>query len=191
MKNYIDYYDLEKYLFDTVRTTFQKEKQLNAFDFFCIIIWKANRAKSKIANLLLKKGKDLPEQVKQLTSQIYNIKSINDKLSALMKDWGFRLPMASAILTVLYPDHFTIYDTRVCDILNKHKHIDNRKTFDSKLKGYLEYLEDVKNAEPKFLSLRDKDRYLWGKSFAEQLKKDIATSFHKTRISGSSAVHHP
>jgi hypothetical protein len=27
------------------------------------------------------------------------------------------------------------------------------------------------------LSLRDKDRYLWGKSFRDQLTKDVATAF--------------
>lgn len=34
-----------------------------------------------------------------------------------MKNRGFRLPMASAIATVLYPNDFTVYDIRVCEML--------------------------------------------------------------------------
>jgi hypothetical protein len=37
------YYDLETYLFDTVSRRFAEEHTLTAFDFFCIVIWKANR----------------------------------------------------------------------------------------------------------------------------------------------------
>lgn len=35
----------------------------------------------------------------------------------------------------------------------------------------------VKNAVPFRYSLRDKDRYLWGKSYAEQLERDIQRGF--------------
>lgn len=49
------YFNLESYLFHTVGPRFAKEKQLSAFDFFCIVAWKANRAKSKIAKKLLSK----------------------------------------------------------------------------------------------------------------------------------------
>jgi hypothetical protein len=34
-----------------------------------------------------------------------------------MRDWGLRLPMASAILTILYPEDFTVSDVRVCQML--------------------------------------------------------------------------
>ena len=34
-----------------------------------------------------------------------------------MDEWGFRLPMGSAILTVCFPASFSVYDTRVCDQL--------------------------------------------------------------------------
>lgn len=51
---YLDYYYLEQYLFDVVSARFQTVGTLSAFDFFCIVIWKANRAKSKVAKRLLK-----------------------------------------------------------------------------------------------------------------------------------------
>ncbi len=49
----LQYYHLEPYLFDTVHNGFAKKGQLSAFDFFCILIWKANCAKSKHASRLL------------------------------------------------------------------------------------------------------------------------------------------
>lgn len=37
----------------------------------------------------------------------------------------------------------------------------------------------VREYEPKNISLRDKDKLLWGKSFYEQLNKDIKFKFKK------------
>jgi hypothetical protein len=178
MHNFLDYYNLEQYLLETVRPRFHKNHSLNAFDFFCIIIWKANRAKSNIAKRVLRKGNNLNTVVKKLTKQIYITKTYKGKLNVVMVGWGFRLPMASAILTVLYPDDFTVYDTRVCDVLQKHHKLGSLVDFDSIWLGYQEFIFDVKNEEPKGLSLRDKDRFLWGKSFAEQLQKDVTKNFN-------------
>ena len=55
MRDYLKYFDREQYLFDDVRSRFHDEHSLGAFDFFSIVIWKANRAKSKIARRILKK----------------------------------------------------------------------------------------------------------------------------------------
>jgi hypothetical protein len=37
----------------------------------------------------------------------------------------------------------------------------------------------VEEAAPDGLSLRDKDRYLWGQSFSKQLQNDIKKMFNK------------
>ena len=44
-------------------------------------------------------------------------------------------------------------------------------------KGYCEYMKAVKANAPAHLSLRDKNRFLWGKSGLEQLKSDVASEF--------------
>jgi len=49
---YLKYHIIENYLFDEVHKNFHKNGYLNAFDFFCIVIWKANRVKSIIAGNL-------------------------------------------------------------------------------------------------------------------------------------------
>jgi hypothetical protein len=176
--NYLDYYDLESYLFDVVHPRFAAAGTLSAFDFFCIVVWKANRAKSKVAkNLRANRPGSLDEIVAELTSGVAKQATARDQLRYLFETWGLRLPMASAILTVLYPDEFTVYDVRVCDQLGAFHKLVNYMRFDSLWTAYEAFRARVIEVAPAGLSLRDKDRYLWGKSFAEQLHGQIARGF--------------
>jgi hypothetical protein len=49
----------------------------------------------------------------------------------------------------------------------------NTGRFETLWAGYSRYLQAVQESEPSHLSLRDKDRYLWGRSSANQLVADI------------------
>jgi len=179
--DYSKYYNLEEYLFKEITKKFQNKGHIDAFDFFCIIIWKANRAKTKIAKKLcaISNSNDLNHICIKITSEIFNITSNNNKLKNLLTKWKFRLPMASAILTVLYPDEFTVYDIRVCTILQKYHDLSYKTKVDEVIKGYFEFLEDVRKKLPEKSDLRDKDKYLWGKSFYEDLCKDIEYGFER------------
>ena len=182
--DYIEYYDLEKYLFETVKPDYDQKKTISAEDFFCIVIWKANRAKSKIAKKLLKRGyTDLESAVRVLMQNIAEAGNAKERLRILFVDWEFPLPMASAILTVLYPDEFTIYDYRVSEILKISGGLDdpgNKTKFETLWHCYTKYIELVRGAAPQDMSLRDKDRYLMGKSFKEQLGNDVKNLFGHT-----------
>jgi hypothetical protein len=178
--DYRKFYDIENYLFEEVSRRFSELGYLEAFDFFCIIIWKANRSKSKIAKRLLSKGHpDLNSAVIALTKSLAKAENRKARMKILFEDWGFLLPMASAILTVLYPMSFTIYDVRVCEELNDFDKLQNKTNFDSLWNGYEKFIAAVKEAKPSEYSLRDKDRCLWGKSFYGQLKNDIDEKFQK------------
>ena len=170
---------LESYLFNTVHRRFAEQGYLGAFDFFCIVIWKANRAKTKVAKRLLgDTKKTLDEVVVELTKTIAAQETPKDKMRLLMfGNIRFRLPMASAILTVLYPDEFTVYDYRVCDTLDGFRNLTNLTNIDKLWEGYSAFKSAVISNTPPGLSLRDRDRYLWGKSFRDQLTNDIATAF--------------
>jgi len=176
---YIQLYGLESYLFNTVHQRFAKQGYLTAFDFFCIVIWKANRAKSKVAKRLLgHTERTLDEVVIELTAGIAAQEMMKDKMGMLMfGNIRFRLPMASAILTVLYPDEFTVYDYRVCNMIGGFRNISNLTNIDKLWEAYIAYKNSVISNSPSRLSLRDMDRYLWGKSFREQLATDIASGF--------------
>lgn len=163
--DYKKYYYLENYLFNEVNKNFHKRGHLLPEEFFCIVIWKSNRAKTKIKDKLLNFGK-LNGMVENMTKEIFNASSFQTKLEILLEKWTFSMPMATAILTVLYPDDFTVYDIRVRDQLDI-KDFSGRKNEIEKY--FSEFLPAVKKCSGK--TLRDKDRILWGKSFYEDLKK--------------------
>lgn len=186
--DYLRFYDMEKYLFEEVNKRFHEAHYIDAFDFFCIVIWKANRAKSKIARRLLARDEfgrhDLNEIVQSLTSSLYEAATPEQKMKILFEKWGFALPMATAILTVLWPEYFTIYDYRVCEQILEFKKIafqnlGNKSNFVEIWKGYQEFKKAVDESVSANISLRDKDRFLFGRSFAEQLKMDIDGLFLK------------
>jgi hypothetical protein len=180
--DFIAYSNLEQYLFTEVHKRFHKEHSIGAFDFFSIIVWKANRAKSRIAHRLRladQKHADLESIVRSLTEALYA--TSGDRRLGLLLDrdkWGFRLPIASAILTVFWPDEFTVYDFRVCDQLNAFEGLANCTKIDRILREYPQFVIAVNNRVLKELSLRDKDRYLWGRSIAQQLDKDLIREFN-------------
>lgn len=177
---FLQYYNLENYLFDVVQRRFAASGTLSAFDFFCIVIWKANRAKSRIAERLLEHGPgyaDLESAVGALLAEVSAAEDVKGRLRVLMSGWKFRLPMASAILTALYPEEFTVYDVRVCGALNAFHNLESRSNFESLWAGYSEFVAAVRGQAPQHPHLRDKDRFLWAQSFARQLQSDIADQF--------------
>lgn len=171
------YYNLESYLFEQVSKRFQEDGSIGAFDFLSIVIWKANRAKTKIAKRLLANSDSLEEAARKLTSLLYEAKSDEERLAILMSCYGFLLPMASSILSVFWPERFTVYDIRVCEELRDFDWVGNLSKQSKVWDGYLKYRTAVIEATPTELTLRDKDRYLWGRSAASQLKTDILDRF--------------
>lgn len=179
--DFAKYYYLENYLFGEVSERFRREQSLPAFDFFCIVIWKANRAKSKIATRLLAHGHDdLDSAVGDLLRQVSDVNDAKARLGILVNGWGFRLPMASAILTVLYPEEFTVYDVRVCDVLGDFKDAQYKANPDVLWDRYSRYVDRVRTEVPAKPNLREKDRFLWGKSFESQLRGDVARCFKES-----------
>jgi len=178
--DYIKFYNLENYLLKDVGSKFRKNGFLDAVDFFCIVIWKANRAKSKIAKKILRisKAQNLDKAVKLLTKNIYKEKDYKEKLKILLKNWEFGLPMASAILSILYPNIYSVYDYRVCAVLNNYQDLYYKKPTEKQINGYFDFVNSVKKISHA-KNLRDKDKELWGKSFYEDLKKDIKNNFKK------------
>lgn len=187
-QDYRKYYDLDQYLFNEVAKNFQSNRTLSVEDFFCIIIWKAERSKSICATRLKNGRKSLQAAVSSLMDAIANANSAKERLRILLsKKWGFSLPTASAILTVLYQNEFSVYDFRVCEALerikegsgSKFRSLRNRSNFDKLWDEYTEFLKAVGEVAPDGLSLREKDRWLWGYSFAAQLKADADKEFPK------------
>lgn len=187
MDDYKKYYNLDKYLFEDLNEKFKRNHVLNVFDFFCIVIWKANRAKSKVANRIKLKEPNLEKAVYEITTHLFSASNDEERLRILMVDWKLRLPMSSAILTVLFPDRFSVYDYRVCEILGKFEDLGHKVKFESIWNGYSQYIKGVQQFVSSESTLRNKDKYLWGKSFCEDLARDIQDGF--PRRSTKDLVH--
>lgn len=171
-------YDEEAHLFDVVGPRFRRQGTLSAYDFFRIVRWKANRAISKVAKRLQgESGTDLEKAVSSLTRQLSAASDAQERFLVLVRGWRLRLPIASAILTVLYPEDFTVYDVRACDQVRGFHGLSARQSPDTLWRGYLEFKAAVERAAPAGLSLRDKDRFLWARSRHEDLAASIRTQF--------------
>ncbi len=174
--DYLQFYDLEQHLFSRVHRSFHAVGCLNAFDFFLIVRWKSSRRKDLIIARLCECGdRDLDKGALWLTRQVHQASNHEERLGILMGP-GIGLAMATAILTVLYPEDFTVYDQRACDALshlNDFSKIGNRATPARIWEGYKEFREAVRENTPDHLSLRDKDRWLWAKDWVEKLEHEI------------------
>ena len=177
---YLDYYDIENYLFSRVHERFRKDGYIRSFDFFSIVRWKSNRPKRMIRNDLLKERcPDLDEAVKSLTREIHEAEGHENRLKILIGVRGIGLAMATAILTVLYPDYFTVYDTRVCEQLGCFSNLGSR-SISTIWEGYEEFRravreEAVRRGAPESLWLRDMDRWLSTADVVDQLKREGCT----------------
>jgi len=172
MGDYLKFYDLEKFLFDEVGPRFRKDGTIEAVDFFMIFIWKANRAKTRVRDRLKRRAGTFETAVAQIAASLSAATHEKERLRILMEDWELKIPMASAILTVLDDKHFTVYDIRVCKQLALEYRPD-REFSDALWADYEKYREAVvKRTPPEIESLRDRDRFLWGKSLRLDAERD-------------------
>jgi hypothetical protein len=182
--NYLKYYDLEKYLFGPVRERFNQEGVIDPVDFYMILIWKSNRSKNYGKDRLFEAAGNFPNAVRKISDAIYHAHEPKEKLKILLDDpWKFSVALGSAILTALYPLEFTVCDTRVCTQLHKMMKSPPPPPFPKTLSAsasrydlvwrqYQLFKKAVEDHTSPELCLRDKDRYLFSKSFYEQALED-------------------
>jgi hypothetical protein len=172
MMNYLKFYDLEKYLFEEIGPQFRQSGTIEPIDFFMIFIWKSNRAKTKVRDRLKSRAGTFDKAVVEIARSLTASKGNKGRLRILMQDWEFRLPMASAVLTVLYEKEFTVYDIRVCKQLAL-EYRPHREFSELLWADYEKYQAAVINGTPADIdSLRDRDRFLWGKSLRLDAERD-------------------
>jgi hypothetical protein len=169
MSEYLKFYDLENYLLGEVRGRFRRSQELRPLDLFLILHWKAPRAKTKQRDRLKDKAGSFEQATKCIAGALNCACNAEERMKVLILDWKFELPTATAILTILYPEEFTVYDVRVRNQLGLAAIATTRsqarwKDFWQK---YCAFKEAVIRNTPEALTLRDKDRYLWGKSLYE------------------------
>jgi hypothetical protein len=170
----IAYYNPETLLFPAVARGFADTGALDPEVLYLILDWKAPRARTRHRARLARVAGSFSAAVKNIAVELRAATGPEQQLELLSTKWGFRLPTASAILTVLYPDIFTVYDIRVCNTLNAFHQLSDTKWSRTVWREYQRYTVAVRNAAPEGLSLRDCDRWLWGRDKREALRKELA-----------------
>jgi hypothetical protein len=166
--DYRDFYDDEKYLLEAVGERFRQTGKIEPADFYMILVWKANRAKNYHRDRLKDMAGSFRAAVENIASQLSSSSEDKQRLQILLEKWGFALPTASAILTILYPKDFTVYDGRVCkEVGRAYK---NWLGWDE----YEEFKKAVIANTPKDYCLRDKDKFLIGRSTRNDIERDCA-----------------
>lgn len=160
-------YALEDYLFEVVTRRFQDTGTLNPYDFYAIVSWKSVRPKTKIRSGLAKAGKSASD----LMREVSRASTAEEKVQALLGVWGIGIAMASAILTVCYPDEFTVLDYRAWSVLRQASAEDLPRRYPHTAGDYLQYCLACRELAARVcLSLRSLDRALWAMSWEEDLR---------------------
>jgi hypothetical protein len=171
MTDYLKFYDDERYLFEEVGPHFREAGIIEPADFYMILIWKAERGKNKNRDRLKKQAGSFQSAVSLIASELHKTPEQDKRLQVLMDQWGFYIPTATAILTILYPEEFTVYDVLVC----REVGCDYKpwREFSPGLWGdYEQFRDAVISKTPTGLALRDKDRFLIGRSFRLGVERD-------------------
>ena len=113
----IAYYNPEKLIFPEIAQSFSDNGTLDPIGLYLILDWKAPRARTKHRSRLASIAGSFSRAASEIAAELHAAPAPEEKLGLLLTKWGFQLPTASAILTVLYPDMFTVYDRRVCNTL--------------------------------------------------------------------------
>lgn len=132
-------------------------------EFLAIIIWKSNRTKTKIISGI----KESKQTIHEITKELFSLKLREEKLELLTSIKFIGIPMASAILTVLFPNNFTVVDYRAMNSL-KNMGIKLAGRPSERNEDYFYYVDVCKRMAKKYkLSLREFDCALWAKDFYE------------------------
>jgi hypothetical protein len=171
--DYRKFYDDETYLLDEVSPHFRNTGELEAPDFYMLLSWKANRAKNYHRDRMKDKAGSFQGAVSAIASELHSNTGCKQKLQVLMSKWGFYIPTATAILTILYPDDFTVYDKNVCKEV-QCPYTPWREFSDHLWTQYETFKAAVIQNTPANFSLRDKDRFLTGRFLRREAELDCA-----------------
>lgn len=128
------------------------EKNYSREHLDTIFAWKTkNRGKSRIQKNDAREIETVLRQVVESGGE-----PPSDSLKVLITLSGIDIPVASAVMTAVFPERFTVIDFRALDALGAKKYSTRS------IKKYLEYASYCRNLAAEWhLSLRDLDRALW------------------------------
>jgi hypothetical protein len=171
----ITYYNPETYLFPHLARNFADTGTIDPEALYLILDWKAPRARTRHLSRLTRIAKGgFAVATSMIAAELHAATDPEQQLNLLLSKWEFRLPTATAILSILYPETFTVYDIRVCDTLGAFHELGSIKWSPAAWQKYRLYIAAVRDKAPNGRSLRDCDRWLWGQNKRKALLKELA-----------------
>jgi hypothetical protein len=172
--NYIEFYDDEKLLFEKVGPEFRQGIDPSVMHFETLLAWKSDRpGDAHWMRLMRICGGTTEDAVASLCADIRSAEDHKARLKGLIRKWLFALPTAATILTVFYPEFFTMYDERTCRQTSTKDW--SQRTFTPELwEDYCEFKDKIVALAPPGLTLRDADRYVMGKDTYESRERKLA-----------------
>ncbi len=134
--------------FEEIHKEITSKEELSHYDFLRI-----RNFKLRVSSM------DTENNIKKITREAFNL-SKQDKIGEAIKKLcelnGVRIPIASTILSMKYPNKYCIIDRKVLKAIGKGEWI---KDYEKNTKTYLEYLLLMrKKSKEKNLVLRDYER---------------------------------
>ena len=170
----LSYYNPEAFAFPAIAQSFADAGSIDPSSFYLILDWKSSRSRTRHLLRLTAISGTFNAAVANIATDLTNSESPEQRLEVLLNKWRFQLPTATAILAILYPKVFTIYDIRVCNALGDFHQLGYRKW--ERPTSWVEYerfVDAVRQNAPDCLSLRDCDRWLWGKDKQKTLQSEL------------------
>lgn len=125
-------------------------------DFLAIVDWKTKRVKSRVR-------KNIPGEIADALSLAISAKTDRAAIAVLVGLNGVAVPVASAILTAIDPDKYTVIDFRALEALGNDS---SDRSVD--FCGYLNHCRLL--AKKHQVTLRELDRALWRWSWEQGQK---------------------
>lgn len=165
---YLRRYDAETYLFDEVGPKIRQRGYATFEEFFLIGMWKTVRAKP-----LYIKNVDIVETT---TKEALSQKEEKEILRVLCTLKGVSVPVASAFLTVIYPDKYAVIDIRCLEMLNE---LGIPIPSDPTIKNYIKYMEIMRSiAEENNVTPRDVDKILFAMHTEKRMKEGFKNVYN-------------
>lgn len=135
---YIEQYDIESHIYK-LGLKYKQRGWLEKYEFMEICLWKSRRPK----NLYLS---NTSEDIKRITLEAFAAQDEVLKMNSLLKLNGVQIPTASAILSVVDPEHYPIIDKRCILALN---HLNQIKWENITIRTWLNYIDIMRELAKK------------------------------------------
>lgn len=123
-------------LFENISKSLQKRKCLKREEFINICEWKTRRPRNQYR-------KNDKKKIKEITKKIFAKHSdAESQMTELLKLEGVSVPVASALLTVIYPKKYCIVDFRVWNTL---LWIEDKKSLFKNYSNYSDFINNFRN----------------------------------------------